>query len=107
MINNFIAYWGATYIRDLTVTQKDRVQSPECQNGGTSLSPNIQKVPPVGWIVTGGTLNVVPLTHLIYILCVSLQAGNVSVCDIDPELQELLKKFRFRKATNNAAIISE
>lgn len=32
-------------------------------------------------------------------------AENVKVCDIDPELKDLLKKFRFRKATNNAAII--
>jgi len=30
---------------------------------------------------------------------------NVSVCDIDPSLKEELRKFRFRKATNNAAII--
>jgi len=27
------------------------------------------------------------------------------VCDVDPELKELLKKFRFRKEKNNAAII--
>ncbi|XP_065832648.1 glia maturation factor gamma-like [Oscarella lobularis] len=27
------------------------------------------------------------------------------VCDMDPELKEKLKKFRFRKAKNNAAII--
>jgi len=32
-------------------------------------------------------------------------AENVKVCDIDPDLKDLLKKFRFRKATNNAAII--
>jgi len=30
---------------------------------------------------------------------------NVSVCDIEPSLKEELRKFRFRKATNNAAII--
>lgn len=36
----------------------------------------------------------------------SLLAQNLSVCDIDPELKEELRKFRFRKATNNAAIIS-
>lgn len=30
---------------------------------------------------------------------------NVSVCEIDPSLKEELRKFRFRKATNNAAII--
>jgi len=32
-------------------------------------------------------------------------AENVSVCCIDPTLKEKLKKFRFRKDTNNAAII--
>ena len=32
-------------------------------------------------------------------------AGNVKVCDVDPDLKEKIKKFRFRKATNNAAII--
>lgn len=35
------------------------------------------------------------------------QAENVSICSIDGELKEKLKKFRFRKATNNAAIISK
>ncbi|XP_046445284.1 glia maturation factor beta-like [Daphnia pulex] len=30
---------------------------------------------------------------------------NVSVCDIDSTLKDDLRKFRFRKATNNAAII--
>lgn len=32
-------------------------------------------------------------------------AENVKVCDIDPELKEKLKLFRFRKAKTNAAII--
>lgn len=32
-------------------------------------------------------------------------AENVKVCEIDPELKEKLKKFRFRKDTNNAAIL--
>lgn len=32
-------------------------------------------------------------------------ADNVVICDIDPALKELIKKFRFRKETNNAAII--
>ena len=30
----------------------------------------------------------------------------MSICSIDDDLKEKLKKFRFRKATNNAAIIS-
>lgn len=34
------------------------------------------------------------------------QALNVSVCDIDPDLKDELRKFRFRKETNSAAIIS-
>lgn len=29
------------------------------------------------------------------------------VCDVDEDLVKKLKKFRFRKETNNAAIISE
>lgn len=29
------------------------------------------------------------------------------VCEVDPELKEKLRKFRFRKETDNAAIISE
>lgn len=32
-------------------------------------------------------------------------AENVSICSIDGDLKEKLKKFRFRKATNNAAIV--
>jgi len=32
-------------------------------------------------------------------------AQNVQICEIDPELKEKLKEFRFRKAQNNAAII--
>ena len=31
----------------------------------------------------------------------------MSICSIDKDLKEKLKKFRFRKATNNAAIISK
>ena len=34
------------------------------------------------------------------------QADNVKVCDIESELKAKLQKFRFRKATDNAAIIS-
>ena len=30
-----------------------------------------------------------------------------SVCEIDPELKKLLRKFRFRKETTNGAIISK
>ncbi|XP_060114212.1 glia maturation factor gamma [Heteronotia binoei] len=32
-------------------------------------------------------------------------SDSLVVCDVDPELKEKLKKFRFRKETNNAAII--
>ncbi|XP_044291486.1 glia maturation factor gamma [Varanus komodoensis] len=32
-------------------------------------------------------------------------SDSLVVCDVDPELTEKLKKFRFRKETNNAAII--
>ncbi|XP_053123164.1 glia maturation factor gamma isoform X3 [Hemicordylus capensis] len=33
------------------------------------------------------------------------QSDSLVVCDVDPELLEKLKKFRFRKETNNAAIM--
>ncbi len=36
-----------------------------------------------------------------------LQAQNVVLCDIEQELKEKMKKFRMRKETNNAALISE
>jgi predicted amidophosphoribosyltransferase len=39
--------------------------------------------------------------------CLCFQAENVVVCEIDPALKDLIKKFRFRKETNNAAIISK
>ncbi|XP_008118980.1 glia maturation factor gamma [Anolis carolinensis] len=32
-------------------------------------------------------------------------SDSLVVCDMDPELMEKLKKFRFRKETNNAAIV--
>jgi predicted DNA-binding protein len=32
-------------------------------------------------------------------------AAELKICDIDPELKERLKKFRFRKEKTNAAII--
>uniref|UniRef100_A0A8D0KD66 Glia maturation factor n=1 Tax=Salvator merianae TaxID=96440 RepID=A0A8D0KD66_SALMN len=32
-------------------------------------------------------------------------SDSLVVCDVDPELKEKLKRFRFRKETNNAAII--
>jgi len=31
----------------------------------------------------------------------------VSICSIDGDLKEKLRKFRFRKATNNAAVVSK
>uniref|UniRef100_A0A674J6S6 Glia maturation factor gamma n=1 Tax=Terrapene triunguis TaxID=2587831 RepID=A0A674J6S6_9SAUR len=36
---------------------------------------------------------------------VSLQSDSLVVCDVDPALTEKLRKFRFRKETNNAAIL--
>ncbi|XP_052023606.1 glia maturation factor gamma isoform X3 [Apodemus sylvaticus] len=32
-------------------------------------------------------------------------SDSLVVCEVDPELKEILRKFRFRKETNNAAII--
>lgn len=34
-----------------------------------------------------------------------LQSDSLVVCEVDPELKEKLRKFRFRKETDNAAII--
>lgn len=43
-----------------------------------------------------------------FILCVVMcQSESLVVCDVDEELVERLRKFRLRKETNNAAIISE
>eukprot|EP00069_Balaena_mysticetus_P003032 bmy_16345T0 len=33
-------------------------------------------------------------------------SDSLVVCEVDPELKEKLRKFRFRKETDNAAIIS-
>uniref|UniRef100_A0A2I2ZSE3 Glia maturation factor gamma n=4 Tax=Homininae TaxID=207598 RepID=A0A2I2ZSE3_GORGO len=33
------------------------------------------------------------------------QSDSLVVCEVDPELTEKLRKFRFRKETDNAAII--
>ncbi|XP_052023601.1 glia maturation factor gamma isoform X2 [Apodemus sylvaticus] len=33
------------------------------------------------------------------------RSDSLVVCEVDPELKEILRKFRFRKETNNAAII--
>ncbi|KAK6636212.1 hypothetical protein RUM43_009870 [Polyplax serrata] len=33
------------------------------------------------------------------------QSGNVKVCDINDDVKDALKKFRFRKSENNAALI--
>lgn len=38
---------------------------------------------------------------------VFLQSGSLAVCEVDESLKEKLKKFRFRKETTNAAIISK
>ena len=37
----------------------------------------------------------------------SFQAENVKVCELDGTLKEKLRKFRFRKEKNNAAIVSK
>lgn len=43
-----------------------------------------------------------------FIFCVVLcQSESLVVCDVGEELVERLTKFRLRKETNNAAIISE
>uniref|UniRef100_A0A8C2GY58 Glia maturation factor gamma n=1 Tax=Cyprinus carpio TaxID=7962 RepID=A0A8C2GY58_CYPCA len=34
-------------------------------------------------------------------------SSSLVVCEVDGSLQEKLKKFRFRKETSNAAILSE
>uniref|UniRef100_A0A4W2E468 Glia maturation factor gamma n=1 Tax=Bos indicus x Bos taurus TaxID=30522 RepID=A0A4W2E468_BOBOX len=33
-------------------------------------------------------------------------SDSLVVCEVDPELKEKLRKFRFRKETDNAAIVS-
>lgn len=35
------------------------------------------------------------------------QSSSLEVCEVDEELVTKLKSFRFRKGTNNAAIVSE
>lgn len=35
------------------------------------------------------------------------QSHNVKVCDIDDDVKDALKKFRFRKTDTNAALISK
>jgi len=35
------------------------------------------------------------------------QSSSLVVCEVDASLQEKLKKFRFRKETSNAAILSK
>lgn len=40
-------------------------------------------------------------------LVVFHQSSSLVVCEVDASLQEKLKKFRFRKETSNAAILSE
>lgn len=42
-----------------------------------------------------------------FIFAVLCQSESLVVCDVDEELVERLRKFRLRKETNNAAIISE
>ena len=32
-------------------------------------------------------------------------AGNVCVCSLDPELEQQLTQFRFRKDNNNCAVV--
>lgn len=41
-------------------------------------------------------------------MCFSpLQSESLVVCDVDEDLVKKLRQFRFRKETNNAAIVSE
>ncbi len=36
-----------------------------------------------------------------------VQSSNLTICSLDEGLKQKLRKFRFRKANNNAAIVSE
>lgn len=49
-------------------------------------------------ILTIGVMNTLVVFH---------QSSSLVVCEVDASLQEKLKKFRFRKETSNAAILSE
>ncbi len=40
-------------------------------------------------------------------VCVHAQSESLVVCEVDEDLVKKLRDFRFRKETNNAAIISE
>jgi len=40
-------------------------------------------------------------------VCLCLQSESLVVCEVDEDLVKKLRDFRFRKETNNAAIISE
>lgn len=35
----------------------------------------------------------------------SIKATKIQVCDIDPSLEEVMKKFKFRKEKNVAALV--
>lgn len=58
-----------------------------------------------------GILLSVSLSRRIYLSLPSaisfLQSESLVVCDVAEDLVEKLRKFRFRKETNNAAIISK
>lgn len=45
--------------------------------------------------------------HALTCFSCSNQSESLVVCDVDEDLVKKLKEFRFRKETNNAAIISE
>lgn len=45
--------------------------------------------------------------HRFPCLFVSCQSESLVVCDVDEDLVKKLREFRFRKETNNAAIVSE
>ncbi|ERE30225.1 glia maturation factor gamma-like protein [Cricetulus griseus] len=40
-----------------------------------------------------------------YGMIMNYYSDSLAVCEVDPELKEKLRKFRFRKETDNAAII--
>lgn len=75
-----------------------------------SLSPSLPLPPSFSLIPLSPFSPLLPLSlslSLFPTIVTSIQAQNLKVCSIDDDLKQKLKKFRFRKATSNAAIISK
>lgn len=45
--------------------------------------------------------------HVVWCPMHCVQSSNLTICSLDEDLKKKLRKFRFRKANNNAAIVSE